>query len=274
MSALDAITKPTPRHPVITICGDAGTGKSSLAATFPNPIFIRLEDGIQRIHESVETPDAFPVPQSSEELFGQLMTLLREDHEYRTLVIDSVSKAEELFVREILERDGKAKGINQAMGGYGNGPSAVAAQHIRLRKAAGILNERKNMLVVFIAHADLETMRLPDMDDYQRYSLRLMPKSIPPYVDDVDLVGHVRLVSALRGDDESRKRIISSGDRELVCHANAGTVAKNGYGITDPVDLPPGENPLLAPIMKSMGRKKVTTKERTAKAVEAKENEA
>lgn len=259
MSVLSTIAKPVPRPPILTVCGDAGTGKTSLAATFPNPVFIRLEDGMNSIPAD-QRPDAFPVAQSSGDLFDQLLALLKEDHSYETLVIDSVSKAEELFIREILEQDKRAKGINQALGGYGNGPSAVAAMHGRVRKAAGLLNERKGMAIVFISHADLETMRLPDADDYSRYSLRLMAKSLPHYVDDVDLVGFIRLVSVLRGDDGDRKKVISNGDRELVCNATAASVSKNRYGITEPLDCPMGQNPLLEYLRPGADVAKPTTK--------------
>ena len=244
MSILSTIAKPIPRPPIITIIGDAGTGKTSLAASFPDPIVIRAEDGVNRIERSIERPDSFPPLASADILWDQLMALLNEEHNYSTLIIDSVTKLEELFIREILETDKRAKGINQALGGYGNGPAAVAAGHARVRKAAGLLNERKGMAVIFIGHADLETMRLPDSDDYQRYSLRLMPKSVAPYVDDVDLVGLVRLTSALRGDEGERKKVISDGSRELVCHATAASVTKNGLGITAPLDFAPGTNPL------------------------------
>lgn len=246
MSVLRTISKPQPRPPIITILGDAGTGKSSLAASFPNPVFLRAEDGLNRIEKSLDAPDAFPVITEAAGVWEQLMALLNEDHSYDTLVIDSVTKLEELFIREILETDKRSKGINQALGGYGNGPAAVASQHSRIRKAAAALNARKGMAVVFIGHADLETMRLPDCDDYQRYSLRLMSKSIAPYVDDVDLVALVRLTSALRGDEGERKKVVSDGSREIVCHATAASVTKNGLGITEPLDFAPGTNPLLA----------------------------
>ena len=244
MSVLATVSKPQPRPPIMTICCDAGTGKTSLAATFPNPIFIRAEDGLASVPADVR-PDAFPLLQTADDLWPQLLALLQEEHSYNTIVIDSVSALETLFIKSILDSDGRAKGLNQALGGYGNGQAALTAMHSRVRKAAGLLNERKGMNVVFISHADLETMRLPDSDDYSRYSLRLNSKSLPPFVDDVDLVAFVRLVSALRGDEGDRKKIISNGDRELVCHATAASVSKNRYGITDALDCPAGSNPLL-----------------------------
>ena len=242
MSVLSTIKKPESRAPVITICGDAGTGKTSLASTFPNPIVIRAEDGLMSIPAD-KRPDAFPLLKSADELWPQLLALLQEDHNYKTLVVDSVSACEQLFIKDVMDRDGRAKSINQALGGYGAGAAAVAAMHQRLRKGAGLLNERKNMAVVFISHADLEAVRPPDQDDYTRYSLRLMNKSLPPYVDDVDMVAFVRLVSALRGDDGDRKKIVSNGDREVICHATAASVSKNRFGITEPLDFSAGENP-------------------------------
>jgi hypothetical protein len=243
MSVLASIEKPADRPPILTICGDAGTGKTNLAATFPDPIFIRAEDGLQAVPANIR-PDAFPVVKTSEQLFEQMMALIKEPHEYSTLVIDSVSKLEEIFIREILESDGRAKGINQALGGYGNGPAAVAAKHATVRRYAGALNERRKMAVIFIAHADIETMRPPDQDDYTRYSLRMMPKGLPHYVDDVDLVGFVRLCSALRGDDDERKKVISDGSRELITYATAASVAKNRFGIEAALPFKKGENPL------------------------------
>lgn len=244
MTTLSTIHKPEKRAPIMTICGDAGTGKSSLAASFPKPVFIRAEDGVGRISSKLETPDVFPAVKEAEDIIAQMMALLREDHEFKTLVVDSVTALDTIFTADILKRDGKAKTLSTAFRGYGAGYDALASMHRRIRKAAGMLNEKKAMTIIFVAHAELESMRLPDIDDYMRYSLRLSKKSLTHYVDDVDFVGFVRLVSALRGEDEDRKKIISNGDRELVCHATAASVSKNGFGITEPIDFAEGSNPL------------------------------
>lgn len=228
---------------MVTICGDAGIGKTSLAAAFPKPIVIRAEDGLQAIPLD-KRPDALPLIQNGAQLWEQLTALLQEEHDYQTLIVDSVTALERLFLADVLKSDPKAKSINQALGGYGAGTSAVAAMHGRVRKAAGFLNERKNMHIVFIAHADLENMKLPDQDDYMRYSLRLPSKSLPPYVDDVDLVGFLREQTIVTGDDSERKRARGTGARELICHVTPSNVSKNRYGITQPLPVKMGENPL------------------------------
>jgi len=243
MSILAKISKPADRPVIVTILGDAGMGKTSLAASFPNPIFIRAEDGLQAI--PLETrPDALPLLSGADDLWEQLQALITEEHNYKTLVIDSVTALERMFIQYVIDSDPKKpKSINQAMGGYGAGLSAVATMHQRVRKAAGILNERKGMHVVFIAHAETETLELPDQDPYTRYSLRLGKKSVAPYVDDCDVVGFIRLRTFTMGDGE-RKKAISDGTRELVCHATASNVSKNRYGIVEPLEVSNGINPL------------------------------
>lgn len=244
MSVLASVSRPDSRPPIITIAGDAGTGKTSLAASFPKPIVIRAEDGLGSIPYD-KRPDAFPLLQSGEDVWDQVKALLNEEHDYQTAIIDSVTALDPLFTHDILAQDGRAKTLATALGGYGAGFQALAGKHARLRKGLGLLNERKGMAIVFVAHADLETMRLPDVDDYSRYSLRMNAKSLPPYIDDVDLVGFVRLAAVVRGDEGERKKVISNGDRELICHATAASIAKNRFGITEPLELPQGENPLL-----------------------------
>lgn len=247
MSILAKISKPADRPVVVTILGDAGMGKTSLAASFPNPIFIRAEDGLQAV-PMASRPDAMPLLSGADDLWEQLQALITEEHSYKTLVIDSVTALERMFIQYVIDSDPKKpKSINKAMGGYGAGLSAVATMHQRVRKAAGILNERKGMHVVFIAHAETETVELPDQDAYTRYSLRLSKKSVAPYVDDTDVVGFIRLRTFTMGDGE-RKKAISDGTRELVCHATASNVSKNRYGIVEPLEVSNGINPLTSHI--------------------------
>ena len=158
MSILNSIAKPDDRPIICTITGDAGLGKTSMAATFPKPIFIRAEDGLQAIPVATR-PDAFPILSNVDQLWEQLTALIKEDHDYKTLVIDSVTQLDTLFMNYIVDTDPKKpRTIAQALGGYGAGFQALSSLHGRIRKAAGILNESKRMNIVFIAHAETETI--------------------------------------------------------------------------------------------------------------------
>ena len=244
MSILEQASVPESGPQIITICGDAGLGKSSLAATFPKPIFIRAEDGVARIPKDFR-PQALPPLRSEEQLWGQLKALVHDEHDWETAVIDTISAADRMFLQSILKQDGKAKSINQALGGYGAGYNALAARHQQLRNAAEAMRVKRGMNVIFLAHTEVGTMRLPDQDDFTRYSLRMThDKSLPPYLDDVDAVGFLRQVMRLKGDEGERKKAVSSDERELVMHVTASNVSKNPYGITEPVPVPLGVNPL------------------------------
>ena len=230
MGILSSISKPVDRPVLITICGDSGMGKTTLAASFPKPIVIRAEDGLQAIPAD-QRPDAFPLLNGPDELWDQLKGLLQEEHDYKTLIVDSVTALERMFIQNIVETDPKRpRGIQQALGGYGAGRDAVSAMHARLRNAAGLLADKKGMNTVFIAHADTQKIEPPDDDAYMRYTLRLHEKSMPAYVDDVDLVGFLKLETFTTGEGE-RKKAISDGTRVLITYATAANVSKNRFGI-------------------------------------------
>ena len=245
MSLLETITQPKDRPVIATLCGDAGMGKTSLAATLPNPIFIRVEDGLQSIPEEIR-PDAFPKPKTVGDIQEQIKTLIREEHDYKTLAIDSVTALDTMLITEIVASDPKNPAtINQALGGYGAGLAALAAKHHEIRKACGILSEKKNMNIVFISHADTETIDLPDTDSYTRYSLRLNKRSVSPYVDESDLVGFLKLETFTRENDNGQAKAMSDGTRVLVTYATAANISKNRYGITEDITVIKGENPLI-----------------------------
>jgi hypothetical protein len=220
-------------------------GKTTLACSFPDPIVIRAEDGLQAIPAEFR-PDAFPVLDGPDMLWDQLKALIHEEHNYKTLVVDSVTALERMFVQSVIDSDPKKpRGIQQALGGYGAGRDAVSGMHGRVRRAAGILAEKRGMNTVFVAHADTSRIEPPDSDAYMRYTLRLHEKSMPSYIDDVDVVGFLKLETFTTGDGE-RKKAISDGTRMLITYATAANVSKNRFGITEPIKVEIGVNPLAA----------------------------
>lgn len=248
MSAHLQISKPAVRPPFVTLLSLAGMGKTSLGAQFPNAIFIRTEDGMESIPEA-ERPDAFPQVRDADQLFDQLRHLIamtrKPDFKYQTVVLDSVTPLDAMFVDHVIKNDPKApRTINQALGGYGAGMKAVAGMHQNVRKALQNLNNR-GMAVVILAHATVERLDPPDSEGFTIYGLRLAKESVAPWVDQVDVVAYIKLRAMIQGEEGQKKKAKSYGDRVIVCHAVASNVSKNRYSIEDEIDLPKGENPFM-----------------------------
>ena len=240
---LKTLSKPSGQRPIIcTLFGEGGMGKTTLAAMFKSPVFIRTEDGTASLAGN-DNVSLFPLATSTQDVLDAIEALATQKHDHKTLVIDSITQLGTLIEAEIVANDPKAKSINQAGGGYGAGYSAAAEKHRQIRDWAGSLAYEKGLNIVFIGHADTEMLDLPDMDAFARYTVRMHRKSLPHYTDNVDLVGLIRLKTFVRGGDGDKKRAISTGEREIICHPQASSVTKNRFNVSEPLAFTFDRNP-------------------------------
>ncbi|CAH9012432.1 putative AAA family ATPase [Vibrio phage 168E36-1] len=236
---------------IVTLMAEGGMGKTTLGAMFPNPVFMRFEDGTSALHSDDADLQAkfngiqeLPIVTKAGQEHEQLRLLGTTDHPFKTLVVDTISAMNTLYEDHIVDTDSKKpKSINQADGGYGAGHMAVSRMHGKFRERCERLREVKGMNIVFLCHVDTVDIELPDTDRYMRYSLSMNKKSLPHYTNNVDLVGHIKLLAYTFGDGD-RKKVSSNGQRVLTCHPVASSITKNRYGITKDIGLPYGENPL------------------------------
>lgn len=268
MSYLSQVKKAAPQAPVITIVGFAGSGKSSLAGLFTNAIFIQAENATSVFEAMPEhlQPAFFPqlpVPnakkniKTSDVLFEQLRELMTQEHDFKTVVIDTITALNTLFEQEVVEFDkNSATNIGEAQGGYNKGYLVVAGIHAKLRAACEHLRKR-GISVVFLAHTGVIKMKnRPDGGEYVAYSLDMHERSRAVYVSSSDIVAYLKARDFVTGQEENKKgqttkygRVTNTGERVLITSSD-GTIgyidAKNRYSLPDEIEVNKGENPLLA----------------------------
>jgi phage nucleotide-binding protein len=231
---LKMLSKPSRERPIIlTIFSEAGLGKTTLAAMFPKPVFIRTEDGTTSLQGNDDVA-LFPLAASVQDVLDAIEALATQPHDYKTVVLDSITQLADMIEREVVAADPKAKTIVEAAGGFGKAYIVASEKHRMIREWIGALAYEKGMNVVFIGHADVEKVPSPDMDEFSRYTVRMHKKALPHYTDNVDLVGFIRLktFTVTKGDKVQAK---STGEREIICFPVASNVSKNRFGISEPL---------------------------------------
>lgn len=266
MSYLQAAKKATPKPPMLTIVGSPGTGKSTLGALFPSPVFIQAEDG-SAVFENWEEdaqPTLMPaLPKAYKDsvstiqvLKDQLRELLTADHEFQTLVIDANTSLSKLFEYEIALRDG-VDTVADAAGGFHKGYAVLSQTHADVIFMCETIRKKKNMAIVFLAHQGIEKVktRPDDASQYNIYSLDMHKDSASLYVSQSDAVMYIKHDEFVMGQETNKKgqvtrygRLVQSGDRKIITSGDGMTGyvhAKNRYGMDNEISLPLGTNPLL-----------------------------
>jgi phage nucleotide-binding protein len=243
---LKALLKPPEldRANSILIYGEGGIGKTDFCSYFPKPVFINAEDGTQVLTGRKDIMN-FPLVKSSQDILDYIKLLGTEDHDYKTLVIDSLTAVNDLIESEVLESDGKGRTMATAHGGFGKAYAVSAQRHNEIKKYCEKLRQVKKMNIVFISHAVITNYQPVGEEPFNRYDIRLNDKYIlPVYLEWFDCVGLLKLKTFYTGEEKTR-RAISSGERVLSCHKVPDARTKTRFDITQELDVPKGSNPLV-----------------------------
>jgi len=146
----------------VVIYGAEGIGKSSLAAKFPDPLFIDTEGGTA--HMDVRRIEK---PQSWEEMLSVVKEVAATKDVCRTLVLDTADWAEQLIVSYLCT---KYKQNSIESFGYGKGYTYLGEEFSRLLGALDTVLT-SGVHVVVTAHAKMRKFEQPDeMGAYDRFS--------------------------------------------------------------------------------------------------------
>jgi hypothetical protein len=229
--------------PRILLYGEPGIGKTSLAAEFPATVFLQIEDG---------TPSGIEISSFGKiEQFSQVMeaisALYSDEHDFQTLVVDSVTELERMVWAETCGR-GDDKGNKKAnIEDFGYGKGYVYAQRIWQEFIDGInaLRRDRNMTIVLIAHSSIERFDDPESSSYHRYEIDLHGRSVGAIERDMDAIFLIKKAVTVRkeGTGFNQERAIAEGGSATFIHTEGrpAFVAKNRYGLPPKVKFDRGK---------------------------------
>lgn len=152
------------RKPTVLIYGPEKVGKTRFAAAAKNPLIIDTEKG------SGLTDASRYCPESWADIVGMLEELETSEHEFSTVVIDSIDWAERLLHDALAEKAGVAT-VGKI--GYGDGYQQAVDEWRKVLAQLERLRADKDMSVVLVGHAAVKTYKNPEGNNFDRYALKL-----------------------------------------------------------------------------------------------------
>lgn len=212
----------------VIVYGVEGVGKTTFGAEAPKPIFLCAEDGTSHLDVA-----RFPSPRSWMETIEAVRELLRGEHDFKTLVIDSLDWLEPLCWTHVCQTGGKAS-IEDF--GYGKGYVLAVERWRELLTNLDLLVRNRRMNVVMVAHATVKRVDDPQAGAFDRYRMKLHEKTsdvLREWVDAVLFARHeVRVI-----ERNGKPRGQSSGARLLHTTWTAAYDAKNRFDLPETLPL-------------------------------------
>jgi hypothetical protein len=218
--------------PRVVIHGDGGVGKSTFAASAFRPIFLPFEDGLSGLEV-----DAFPRLASYQDTIDAIASLASGEHEYGTVVVDSLDWLEPLVWAEVARVNGK-NSIEDIP--YGKGYAEALPLWRRILDGLNYLRETRGMAAILIAHSQIKRFEAPDSEPFDRYEIKLH-KGANAFVREWgDIIGFAHHETAIKKETNgfsTRARGVSTGRRLLRVVETPACVAKNRYALPDVLPL-------------------------------------
>lgn len=240
--SLSSITKNNVKKPPRICCyGASGIGKTTFGASAPSPIFIQLEDGLGQI----KIP-SFPICKSYDEVMECIGVLYQEEHEYQSVVIDSLDWLEPLIWAHTCSMWTDKKGNNLRIAsiedaGYGKGYVEANNYWKQFLEGIDALRNDRGMTPIFLSHMAMVKVEDPSHQSYDAISLKLHKRAAALISEYCDIILYAAIHTSIASDDEGfgrkRKRALSNGSRIMHTVGQPSFLAKNRYNLVSPLEF-------------------------------------
>ena len=146
-------------------------GKSTFAAGSDNPIFLPIkgEEGVDDLNVA-----KFPRAETFDDVLTAVTTLIKEEHEYKTFIIDSVSALEPVIWAKLCEED-SVDSIENYQKGFGKGYTAAVNKLRDLMEGLDMLR-KKGISVIIIGHVKVKRFDDPLGASFDQYQFDIQEK--------------------------------------------------------------------------------------------------
>lgn len=231
MSILSRVTTGKVQKPYLLIIhGPPGVGKSTFASKADSPIFLGSEDGTS----SIDTA-RLPQMESFADVLDAITELQKDDHKYKTLVIDSLDWLEPLIWKQVCASH-KVDNIEEIS--YGKGYVAALAIWNDLIKRLTLLREAKQMNIIAIAHSQIKNITDPATNQtYDRFILKINDKASALWREFVDAILFATYDTVVKEEKGGKFKAFSTGERIMFTEWRPGMDAKNRFGLPFKMNL-------------------------------------
>lgn len=216
----------------VIVYGPGGIGKSFWASQWKESLILDIEGGLGGI-------DCASIPLIGKpwsEILSTLTELATEEHDYKTIVLDSLDWLERLMHIDICQVRGCISiGDLQYGAGYVQALSYFEelVQHMEALRAKG-------MNIVLICHASIKEMKDPTAHLYSKYQLALNAKAAEKMYQWADCVLFAKQeisVTTEKKDFGGVRKRAGGGERRMYCNDSPTYHAKNRYDLPDEMPL-------------------------------------
>lgn len=236
---LSTLRRKNERKPIrATIYGSGGIGKTTFAASAEAPVFLCVEDGLG----DLDVPHWDVSKGTFADVMEAIGTLYTDDHDRKTLVIDSLDWLEPKVWAETCARgDVKGPWNDIETPGYGKGYAAATDVWCELIDGLNALRNDRGMHIILIAHSQVKTFNSPETEPYDRHELKLHKGASAKIIEWSDLLlfcnYRTSIVKTDKGFKKTHTRGVSGGDRLGYTNERPAWIAKQRFNLPDSISL-------------------------------------
>ena len=235
------------RGVMVGLLGDRGAGKTTTAATFPNPLCLAVEDGTQSLAEfGTAVVDVRPVKgRKFKDVIIGLLREIAEADEYRTIILDSGTALLSRLTHDLVKDEKpNARSLAAALGGYMRARDVLVNEVEEIVNACLWLARERKTHIVFLFHTKLRTVSMPDRDDYECIDADGQKEAIAAILNPMDVVGIVE--QTMESMEKGGKTLVhGDGSRQLLVGPHPAMKTKSRYHRTfETIPIEFGVNPL------------------------------